>query len=259
MSTATAIRPTTRTKAQHLPLSIDRGSPIPLYHQLSEQLVKAIHDGVLQPGETFENEVSLAERLDMSRPTVRRSIAELVNRGLLIRRQGVGTTVAHAPVRRRDEPTSHDEAPAANGQRTTTRVLRMDSRVFNHRAARELQLDGDQPLVYLERLRMVDGSPLALLKNWLPPQFAAISVAELEFRGLYEFLRAHGAAPAVAHQSVGSRPAVPEERRLLELGPFDPVLTMTRRACNSAGSPVEFGDHSYRADRFTFDVTVHAL
>ncbi len=259
MSAMTAAGPTARTKAKQIPLSIDRGSPIPLYHQLSEQLIKAVQDGVLQPGETFENEVSLAERLDMSRPTVRRSIAELVTRGLLIRRRGVGTTVARAAVHRRNELSSHYEDPAANGQRPTTRVLRMDLRVFNKRAARELQLDSRKPLVYLERLRMVDGSPLALLKNWLPPEFGAISVAELEFRGLYELLRAHGATPAVAHQSVGSRPAVPEERRLLELGPFDPVLTMTRRAYDAAGAPVEFGDHSYRADRYKFDVTVHAL
>ena len=207
MSAMTAAVPTARTKAKQIPLSIDRGSPIPLYHQLSEQLVRAIEDGVLQPGDTFENEVSLAERLDMSRPTVRRSIAELVTRGLLIRRRGVGTTVARAAVHRRNELSSHYEDPAANGQRPTTRVLRMDLRVFNKRAARELQLDSRKPLVYLERLRMVDGSPLALLKNWLPPEFGAISVAELEFRGLYELLRAHGATPAVAHQSVTSRGA----------------------------------------------------
>ena len=77
-----------------IPVIIDRSSPVPLYHQLSEQLTAAIADGTLKPGDPFENELALAERLDLSRPTVRRAIAELVTRGLLVRRRGVGTVVA---------------------------------------------------------------------------------------------------------------------------------------------------------------------
>ena len=254
----TAVDSKVRAKAKQVPLRVDRSSPIPLYHQLSEQLVKAIEEGLLQPGDPFENEMSLAERLDMSRPTVRRSIAELVTRGLLIRRRGVGTTVAHKAIHRRDELTSLYEDLAGTGRRPTTRVLRLDSMVCDKRAARALQLDARTPLVFVERLRLVDDRPLAILRNWLPPDFGAFSIAELETRGLYELLRTHGAAPAVAQQSIGSRPAEPEERRLLGLGRFDPILTMTRRAYDVTGSPVEFGDHSYRADRYRFDVTVHA-
>ncbi len=254
---AMAYRPVTRAKARQLPLSIDRGSPIPLYHQLAEQLAKAIDEGVLRPGEAFENELSLAERLNMSRPTVRRSIGELVTRGLLVRRRGVGTTVAHEAVHRKNELTSLYEDLTASGLTPTTRVLRLDSMAYNKRAASELKLDPRTPLVYLERLRLVDGCPFAVLKNWLPPEFSALSAAELESRGLYDLLLSHGAAPVVAHQSVGTRPALPEERLLLKLGRLDPVLTMTRQAYDAAGVPVEFGDHCYRADRYRFDITVH--
>ncbi|MFZ1285898.1 MAG: GntR family transcriptional regulator, partial [Candidatus Phosphoribacter sp.] len=67
---------------RQLPVLIDRSSPVPLYHQLAEQLTAAIEDSALQPGDPFENELALADRLDLSRPTVRRAIAELVARGL---------------------------------------------------------------------------------------------------------------------------------------------------------------------------------
>ena len=40
--------------AQLVDVSIDRTSPVPLYHQLSEQLCAAITDGRLQPGDPFE-------------------------------------------------------------------------------------------------------------------------------------------------------------------------------------------------------------
>src|SRR4051794_41242052 len=80
---------------------IDRETPVPLYHQLAEQLSAAIANGDLQPGDSFENEVAMADRLGVSRPTVRRAIQELVGQGLLLRRRGLGTTVAGCQIHRR--------------------------------------------------------------------------------------------------------------------------------------------------------------
>src|SRR5688500_2318890 len=85
---------------------IDRETPVPLYHQLAEQLSAAIARGDLQPGDAFENEVAMADRLGLSRPTVRRAIQELVAQGLLLRRRGLGTRVAGRQIHRRAEPTS---------------------------------------------------------------------------------------------------------------------------------------------------------
>jgi GntR family transcriptional regulator len=74
--------------ALQVKVTIDRQSPVPLYHQLAELLTHAITVGQLQPGDPFENEVAVADRLHVSRPTVRRAIQELVDRGLLVRRRG---------------------------------------------------------------------------------------------------------------------------------------------------------------------------
>ena len=87
--------------AKQLDVRIDRGSPIPLYHQLAEQLSHAIATGALQPGDPFENEIALADRLGLSRPTVRRAIHEPRLAGLLLRRRGLGTTVANRQIHRR--------------------------------------------------------------------------------------------------------------------------------------------------------------
>ena len=46
---------------------------------------EAVHDGRLQPGDPFENELALAARLNLSRPTVRRAMQEMVDQGLLVR------------------------------------------------------------------------------------------------------------------------------------------------------------------------------
>ena len=93
---------------------IDRETPVPLYHQLAEQLSAAIASGELQPGDAFENEVAMAERLGLSRPTVRRAIQELVAQGCCC---GAG---ASARGSRGDRSTARLSSRAS----TTTSVVR---------------------------------------------------------------------------------------------------------------------------------------
>lgn len=236
---------------------IDRSSPVPLYHQLAEQLTAAIQDGKLGPGDPFENELAMAERLELSRPTVRRAIAELVDRGLLVRRRGVGTTVASQVIHRRDELTSLFDDMQRKGQDPTTTVLRIEREQTNAHAATSLGLPGDTPLLFIERLRYAGDIPAALMQNWLPPQFAELADEDLAGHSLYALLRARGVRPVVAHQTIGARRPRPAERRLLGLSAGDPLLTMSRRAYAADGSAVEFGDHCYRYDQYAFDLTVH--
>ncbi len=244
--------------AAQIPVSIDRSSPVPLYHQLAQQLTHAIDDGVLEPGDPFENELALAERLTLSRPTVRRAIAELVNRGLLVRRRGIGTTVASRVIHRRQELTSLLEDLASTGRTPSTEVLQVVPERVDDRAAEILGLPIETPLMFIERLRGIDGQPIALLRNWLPPLFNDLTAEELTAHGLYELMRARGVHLAVAHQTIGARRPNSAERRLLNLASGDPVLTMKRTAYDANGVAVEFGDHAYRYDQHAFDVTVYA-
>jgi GntR family transcriptional regulator len=240
-----------------LPVRIDRASPVPLYHQLAEQLMAAITDGTLSPGDPFENEVALAARLGLSRPTVRRAIAELVGQGLLVRRRGIGTTVANRVVHRRAELTSLYDDLARQGRRPSTQVLSLQTGVTDERSAVALGLDPSTPMLAMVRLRYAGGAPLAVLRNWLPSAFADLTAEQLENDGLYAVLRQRGVRPAVARQSFGARNATAHERRLLQLTKAEPLLTMTRMAYDGDGSPVEFGDHCYRGGQYSVDVMVY--
>ncbi len=128
--------------AQQIHVTIDRSSPVPLYHQLAEQLRDSISTGVLQPGDPFENEVAVAERLQLSRPTVRRAIQELVDQGLLVRRRGLGTTVASKKVHRHFKLTSLYDDLERDGRHPRTVVLEFEHET-DERAAAGLDLPLD--------------------------------------------------------------------------------------------------------------------
>lgn len=238
--------------AQQLEVVIDRGSPVPLYHQLSEQLTAAIDDGRLQPGDPFENEVALAGRLGLSRPTVRRGIREMVDQGLLVRRRGLGTTVANRKVHRKARLSSLFDDLEAQGREPRTAVLEFEVRT-DDRAAAALDLDPGTQMLSIVRVRSAGDQPLAIMHNWLPPAHTDVAREDLESQGLYALLRRRGVKPVVAQQSIGARMPSAEERTALALDGGQPVLTMTRMAFDAAGAAVEFGDHAYRGEDYTID------
>lgn len=236
-------------------VALDRASPVPLYFQLAEQLTAAISEGEAQPGDPFENEVAMSERLGLSRPTVRRAIHHLVDQGLLVRRRGLGTFVASRRVHRRASKGSLYEDLAIQGRHPSTSVLQHEV-LANPRAATALDLDPGTELLALVRLRLADGEPLAIMRNWLPPRHSGITKEQLEQRGLYSLLRDQGVGSVVAHQSVAARLPTVEERELLDISSRLPVIAVTRTAFDPSGAPVEHAEHVYRSDGYTMDLVL---
>ena len=83
------------------PLKIDLESPVPRYHQLSQQLQHDIATGRFKPGEQFPSERALARLSGLTQVTVRQALAELEHAGLLRREHGRGSFVAREFKRKR--------------------------------------------------------------------------------------------------------------------------------------------------------------
>jgi GntR family transcriptional regulator, transcriptional repressor for pyruvate dehydrogenase complex len=67
--------------------------PPPLADAIAGHIERMILEGVLRPGERLASERDLAEKLDVSRPSLREALGQLEKRGLLVSGRG-GTTVA---------------------------------------------------------------------------------------------------------------------------------------------------------------------
>src|SRR5437763_16995695 len=76
-----------------LSLSISRGSPVPLHHQLRNMLQDQIDRGILLPGQQIPHERQYAEHLGISLAPVRQALLDLVRLGYLLRVRGKGTFV----------------------------------------------------------------------------------------------------------------------------------------------------------------------
>ena len=240
------------------PVEVDRSSPVPLYYQVATRLQELIEKGEIGVGARIENEVDLAERLGVSRPTTRRAIQYLVERGMLVRKRGVGTQVVHPKVRRPVELSSLYDDLVNSDRAPRTEVLDLKVVPAGQEIAAALELPPGTPVTWIERLRYAGGEPLALMHNAIPVDLMPLTAQDLAEHGLYEILRRAGFVPRIATQVIGARSATAAEAKTLDEKRGASLLTMTRTAWDAGGRALEYGSHLYRASRYSFELNLSA-
>jgi GntR family transcriptional regulator len=233
--------------------AIDRSSPVPLYYQVGQHLERAIESGEIPNGSHFDNEIQLAESLGLSRPTMRAAMQHLVDKGLIVRRRGIGTRVVQPKVRRPMELTSLYDDLARSGQAPRTSVLEVDTIQADERVATRLTVPAGSPVLKIVRLRFAGDVPIAKMANYLPESVGDFGAVDLETHGLYELMRGRGVQLHSATQFVGARNATAAEARLLDESRSAALLTMQRVTYDDHGAVVEYGDHIYAASRYSFE------
>jgi DNA-binding GntR family transcriptional regulator len=216
----------------------------------------AIRSGEIPIGSYLDNELDLAARFGLSRPTLRRAIAELVDNGLLVRRRGVGTRVVSDDIIRPVELTSLFDDLAAAGVQPTTRVIALTEETPTADLAEEF--GSTAPLIRVERLRSTQAGPLTLMRNWIPASVPGVTAQALEEGGLYELLRSTGAEFHFARATIGARGATESEAELLKVAVGAACVTMRRAAYDAENRLIEVGDHLYRGDHYHFTTTIVA-
>jgi DNA-binding transcriptional regulator YhcF (GntR family) len=215
-----------------VPIRVDRTSPVPLYFQVAQHLEQLIESGELASGSRLENETDLADRLGLSRPTMRKAIGYLVDRGLLVRKRGVGTQVVHAKVRRQIELTSLYDDLAKTRRDPSTTVVSFSRRPSGAPAldlglARGTEVYSFERPLRRRRATGADAQPR-------PGKPAPPAADGLERRGLCNLSGRHHLR--IARQSIAPGPR-PRRGPALGESRAAPLLTMERTAYTTTAGP----------------------
>jgi GntR family transcriptional regulator len=227
----------------------------PLHSIVASRAEARIRSGEWAPGTRLPPERELCRVLDISRATLRQALAELEQRGLITRHQGRGTFVTRPPVAAEISGFfTVAAALRARGMQLATRVLAVEIEDASRQLAQDLGCLPGDPLLRLDRLRLVESEPLMADSTWLPlARFPRLEAHDFAGRSLYDILREdYGCELESALESFEPVVTTPREAHLLGVPRHAPALLLRRVAFDSAGVPVEISNSLLRGDRSRF-------
>ena len=230
-----------------------RAERMPLSEAVSAALKREIASGRFAESDVLPGERELSEMLDVSRTTLRRAIAGLVDEGVLVHRHGAGTFVRRNPPHV-EQPlsrlTSFTEDMQLRGLAASSRVIEQGKYLPTPEEAMMLGIGPGESVYRLARLRLADGVPMAIDHATVPLRFLDGPLAAEEL--LYAALESSGFRPVRALQRLRAIIIDAAEAALLEVAQGSPALDIQRIAYLADGRCVEFTRSFYRSDTFDF-------
>jgi len=237
-----------------------RDEVTPLHEQVSRYLHAQILGGTLAARTKLPAEPDLAAQLDVSRGTLRRAMASLMEEGLIVQRHGRGTFVAassdvEAPFVQ--QITSLAQSLSSRGRPMTTHIRSLDQRPATPREAAGLGIAAGTVVHHLDRVRSDDDGPAMRLVNVMRTDVVpTLDTDSLERAALYDVFDQLGLAPVRALRTFGATVADDELSALLGVPVGHPILHIEQTSTLPDSRIVEFSDVWVRGDRMRFQVEV---
>lgn len=235
-----------------------RGKPsrrngIPLYYQIMRDLKEQIIAGKLGAGERLPSEAELTARFGVSRVVVRQALSILAEQGLIFRVKGKGSFVSKTVA---DDATPHISGSLEDlihiGPDTRIRVVEFRLVKPTPDLAELFAVGHDSDLFHVQRVRLVDDRPLAVLTNYVPYGIGArIALSDLAHQPLIVLIEKRGGLKVDWASQVFEAVAADEEMAgLLEVDLLTPLLKLTLTAYSADARVVDLAEVVYRSDRY---------
>ncbi len=233
--------------------------PSPKYLEIQNLLLQRIKNGNYQEGQLIPKEVDLAEQLNVSRPTVRHAIRNLVQGGYLERRKKRGTIVTQTKIKQQFTHVieSYNTEIQNNGLVAKTQVLNFSTEKANDEVAEALTIKPNTEVYKLVRLRSADNKPVVFVITYLPiAQLPDLQKIDFTHHSLYSELAKAGLEITHVSRKIEVHPATEEEAQLLETDIKAPIFYFHTIGFTKDHRALEYSIASYRGDLNYFMVEI---
>lgn len=233
--------------------------PSPKYLEIQDLLLQRIKNGDYQEGQLIPKEVDLAEQLNVSRPTVRHAIRNLVQAGYLERRKKRGTIVTQTKIKQQFTHVieSYNTEIQNNGLVAKTQVLNFSTEKASDEVAEALTIKPNTEVYKLVRLRSADNKPVVFVVTYLPiAQLSDLQKIDFTHHSLYSELAKAGLEITHVSRKIEVHPATEEEAQLLETDIKAPIFYFHTIGFTKDHRALEYSIASYRGDLNYFMVEI---
>jgi len=240
-------------------IEIDRNSPLPLYFQVKQMILKRIEEENAQPGSSLPGEKDFEEQYGVSRITIRRALQELVDEGYIVRQPGKGSFVRQAKLQDRSAVLggfAYDLR--AQGYEVESEILEYSVQPAATHIAEKLGIGIGKDLLYFKRLVIADGEPIAVTNaHFNVDSHVAFSRKELSMDSIFPlFERKYGIVLRRAQKSIEVTLTLKDEADLLGVAPNSPAMLTELLVFNEQEETVGFVKTLYRGDRYKYFIMV---
>lgn len=236
--------------------AIERDTGIALYAQIAEVLEREyVRQGA--PGDRLPAEGDLAARFGVNRHTLRRAVDELILEGLLERQHGVGVFIADRLLDYKlGSRTRFTQTLSEIGVATDTRVVRKMIAPASAGVARNLNIDAEEEVLWIETLRVADGQPLCVISHFMPLHPYRELLDGYQSGSLHAMLQQHCGTLRRTESLVTAVLPQGDDAKLLGITQQRPVLRVkSLNVLEQNAAPVEYAITRFRADRVQLCIT----
>jgi GntR family transcriptional regulator len=238
------------------PWKLDRTSGVPLHVQIERLLHDLIRRPPYSTGALLPGELTMASRFGVSRGTVRESILNLVDQGLLERRPGSGTRVVHTGLVAWASLTGEMRRKGIDVQ---SFILEVSEKTAEGKIADALQVPVGTPVKCLEQVRGWDDRPALQSRSWFHPRLE-LSGKEDFRRPLYKLLKEDtGIAADHAREEFLAVTSDGPTARRLKVKKGTPLLLRRRTSFDTQGRPIEYSEILYDTGDISLTLTSRGL
>jgi len=241
-------------------LSLERGSYVPYYRQIRDQVEALIKAGKLKPGQVIFSEGACATKLGVSKMTVRQAFQALRSEGLLIIEKGKRPMISTGRIQKDFQKLRGFTAEMTRrGLKPSSKVLQFEKAAPDAATANLLRLWRNDEVYRVRRLRYADKEIVGLETILLPARmFPDLAKTDLENQSLYALMETRYAiAVEWSEVELEAIPAEKDDAKVLQVPTGFPLFSMRRIVFAKDDIPVEYGHSLFRGDRYTASVISH--
>lgn len=233
---------------------LNKDSSIPLYQQMIDEIKSQINLGVLKENERILTEAELSEKYEVSRITVRKAIALLVEDEFLIKQQGIGTFVAKRKLNREFNKFMGFTQSCVNaGKKASSKLLIADSIPANIGDCEKLKLSEGERVIRIKRVRYADDVPVMIEEARFSTKYSYLLAEDLN-RSHFEILKEHNVIVSTGRKKISICYTGSEEAKLLELEPEQALLLQKDICYDQDGEPVLISKQVVNPTRYTIEM-----
>jgi GntR family transcriptional regulator len=238
-------------------LQINHQSKVPLHIQVEELMRKLIASPEFRNGAFLPKEVELANRLGVSRNTIRQATNKLEYEGLLVRKKGVGTKVAKKKTLSTglDHWYSFTQEMRERGIQVENLFVKAEWVPASEKIARFFNIRLHKTVLKLSKLKGSEGEPIVFFESYFHPRIG-ISKEEDFSRPLYSMLEEKFGVLVVRSSENINAGTAGKLGRKLKVPATAPILIRERFVYDPGDRPIEYNLGYYRSDKFTYSIDI---